>query len=98
MVRERKEGEIMGWSHGIDPNRAEGDQDIGYAIDAVCDDLECKTEIHRGLAHVCGNDVLGGEHGCGGFFCFDHLDYVFDGNDEMSPQLCKACRVLWKRR
>ncbi len=87
----------MGWSYGIDLNRAEGDQDIGYAIDAVCDDSGCEKDIHRGLAYCCGNDVIGGEHGCGGFFCDNHLCYAFNEQDEMSPQLCMKCAEIWEK-
>jgi hypothetical protein len=50
------------------------------------------------LAYVCGGDVYGGEHGCGRFFCYDHLDCYFDSDDNCSPQLCEECGKLWEGR
>lgn len=79
----------MGWS-GPMPN-AQGRM-VGYAVEAVCDDPACEEEIDRGLAFVCGSMHDGGEHGCGGYFCFSHLYYV-KVNGEM-VQLCKRCRDL----
>lgn len=89
----------MGWSHGIDERRADGDQDIGYGVAGTCDLPNCETKIHRGLAYVCGGDPFGGEHGCGGFFCYCHLDFHFSRDEEdMSPQLCPECSKLWQKR
>jgi hypothetical protein len=59
----------MGWS---DCGTLNGRR-IGYSISATCDKKGCKTKIDRGLAFVCGNMHGGGEHGCGGYFCEDHL-------------------------
>jgi hypothetical protein len=59
----------MGWSIGFDPN---WDRDVGYGVPAMCDHPGCTTKIDRGLGYVCGNDVYGGEDGCGLFFCCDH--------------------------
>lgn len=70
----------MGWAHGIDVNG----EDIGYAIPDVCHFEDCTAEIDRGLAHHCGgldSPRLGGDEGCGGFFCGEH----FYGNR------CGAC-------
>jgi hypothetical protein len=78
--------EIMGWSLGSDQGR-----DIGYGVPAYCDHPECNEVIDRGLAYVCGGDVVGGEFGCGLFFCSDHLGYVVKENEPMSPQLCDCC-------
>ena len=88
----------MGWGLGEDTSRDEGDRDIGYSVDAVCDELGCHVEIDRGLGYVCGGAPYGGDHGCGGFFCRGHLDYYFtdDGDGEMSPQLCSKCGKLWE--
>lgn len=72
----------MGWSHcGTD----EDGRDIGYGIQAVCDEEGCEEEIDRGLAYVCGDGHGGGEWGCGKYFCYGHL-YI--GPPE---QLCGAC-------
>ncbi len=88
----------MGWSHGVDTNRKEGDQDIGYGVAADCDEAECAVEIDRGLGYICGGDPYGGESGCGRFFCAGHLDYYFtnDKDEIMSPQLCVECGKLYE--
>lgn len=59
----------MGWAVGFDPN---WQRDIGYGVPSLCDHPGCRKRIDRGLAYVCGNDVYGGEDGCGLFFCDDH--------------------------
>ena len=59
----------MGWAYGTN---AEG-REIGYGVEATCDEKGCKAAIDRGLAYVCGGMHDGGEHGCGGYFCEDHL-------------------------
>lgn len=81
----------MGWSLGYDGRFGKYGRDIGYGVPSVCDHPECAAEIHRGLAYVCGSHPHGGEHGCGMFFCHDHLRYV-DRDDEC-PQLCACCEA-----
>lgn len=71
----------MGWEVGVN---AEG-REIGYAVGALCDLPECEKRIDRGLAFVCGGEHDGGEHGCGGYFCYEHLYMTKYG------QLCKNC-------
>lgn len=85
----------MGWSYGINPDRPEGDQGIGYSVVAKCDKPDCAAEIDRGVSYACGGEHFGGEYGCGGYFCPDHLKYEFDDKDNMSPQLCFECAKLW---
>ena len=60
----------MGWAVGYDENWG---RDIGYGVPAVCDHPQCSAKIDRGLSYVCGNDVMGGERGCGLYFCSEHL-------------------------
>lgn len=48
-------------------------RDIGYGVPAYCDEPGCSEKIDRGLSYVCGNEPYGGEHGCGLFFCWNHL-------------------------
>ena len=79
----------MGWAHGIDTRRAEGDQEIGYGVPAECDEPGCTVRIDRGLDYVCGSNPYGEPHGCGRFFCHDHLTWA-EVDDDM-PQLCPAC-------
>jgi hypothetical protein len=58
----------MGWSLGNDNGR-----DVGYGVPATCDHPKCNADIDRGLAYICANEELGGgEHGCGLFFCYAH--------------------------
>ena len=77
----------MGWSIGFDSNWK---RDVGYGVPGTCDHPECKNEIDRGLSYVCGGDIFGGEHGCGLYFCYEHL--VFAGDARNNVQLCTACR------
>jgi hypothetical protein len=60
----------MGWSIGFDNNWK---RDIGYGVPAICDHPKCNKKIDRGLSFVCGEQPYGGEHGCGLFFCSEHL-------------------------
>jgi len=74
----------MGWSIGFDTR---WNRDIGYGVPATCDFPRCEEKIDRGLGYVCGGDPYGGEHGCGLFFCGEHLTY---GRKDMIP-LCNRC-------
>lgn len=78
----------MGWS-GPMPN-AEGRM-VGYAVEATCDIDGCDEKIDRGLAYVCGGMHDGDEHGCGDYFCAEHL--FFGG----PAQLCAECLATWER-
>lgn len=60
----------MGWQVGFD---SRWNRDIGYGVPSVCDRPKCGAEIDRGLSYVCGSDPYGGEHGCGLYFCGEHL-------------------------
>ena len=62
----------MGWSKGYDNNWK---REIGYGVEAVCDHPKCNKKIDRGLSYVCGGQPYGGEHGCGLYFCSEHLSY-----------------------
>ena len=71
----------MGWGFGVN---AEG-REVGYTVQAECDETGCMVRIDRGLAYACGNMHDGGEWGCGLYFCGNHL---FLGGPD---QLCKRC-------
>lgn len=75
----------MGWSIGYDWN---WERDIGYGVPAKCDHPTCDKDIDRGLAHVCGGELQGGEDGCGLFFCAEHLLVGVDGK---THQVCERC-------
>lgn len=61
----------MGWQVGYD---SKWQRDIGYGVPATCDFPGCGAAIDRGLAYVCGGEPYGrNEHGCGLFFCGEHL-------------------------
>jgi hypothetical protein len=77
----------MGWSIGFDTNWK---RDIGYGVPARCDHPDCTTEIHRGLAYVCGGEPYGGEHGCGLYFCESHLLYS-DPEDDTGGEMRQRC-------
>lgn len=59
----------MSWLIGYDHKWK---RDIDYGVPAYCDHPGCNRVINRGLAHVCGGDPYGGEHGCGLYFCESH--------------------------
>jgi len=76
----------MGWAHcGTD---SQGRQ-IGYAIEAECDESGCHQKIDRGLSYSCGgmhgDGGLRGDWGCEGYFCPEHL---FFGEQD---SLCQQC-------
>ncbi|MDB4928306.1 MAG: hypothetical protein JWM10_790 [Myxococcaceae bacterium] len=77
----------MGWA-GPMPN-AKGRM-VGYAVAATCDTEGCGEKIDRGLGYVCGDMHDGGEHGCGDYFCGQHLYY-----GGCSP-LCGPCLETWE--
>jgi hypothetical protein len=74
----------MGWSVGFDSN---WHRDIGYGVPAVCDYPGCEEAIDRGLGYVCGGEPYGGEHGCGLYFCGEHLTYA----EDHERQVCERC-------
>jgi hypothetical protein len=63
-------------------------REAGYAVDAICDDKDCTAKIDRGFYYLCGRMPGGDEHGCGGYFCGEHLFHMA-GHD--LPQLCEPC-------
>lgn len=75
----------MGWGYGVNNEGRE----VGYSVEAVCDQEGCEEEIDRGLYYVCGSMHDGGEHGCGQYFCGAHL-YI-DMSGKTNEQLCPAC-------
>lgn len=60
----------------------------GYAVEATCDEKDCAAVIDRGLGYLCGQTPGGDEHGCGDYFCEEHL-YLGIAKD--APQLCSRC-------
>lgn len=74
----------MGWAVGEFQGR-----DIGYGVPAICDHPGCGEEINRGLGYVCGDDVYGGDHGCGLFFCVKHKQAA--GKRREHKSLCSRC-------
>lgn len=85
----------MGWAIGFDSN---WNRDIGYGVPAECDHPDCHAKIDRGLAYVCGGQPYGEPHGCGLYFCAEHLFYkavsvpkAEGGAAEETVQLCERC-------
>lgn len=69
--------------------RADGTEiEAGYGVVAECDQDNCTREIDRGLAFLCGDGPGGGEHGCGCYFCGEHLYTAPKGED---GGLCGGC-------
>ncbi|MEU1434026.1 hypothetical protein ABZ438_07995 [Streptomyces sp. NPDC005786] len=48
----------------------------GYGIETICEKGGCTEKIDRGLGYLCGQAPGGDEHGCGGYFCGQHLTYA----------------------
>jgi len=79
----------MSWAVGYDSHWK---RDIGYGVPSICDHPECNEKINRGLSYVCGNEPKGGEHGCGLYFCEDHLETVWDDEDNVVlSNVCEKC-------
>lgn len=76
----------MGWAVGYDTN---WNRDVGYGVPASCDQPDCAEKIDRGLGYVCGSEPYGGEHGCGLYFCGEHL--TRGGGDERHAYVCERC-------
>lgn len=81
----------MGWGYGVNNEGRE----VGYTVEAICDQDGCDKKIDRGLAYVCGSMHDGGERGCGKYFCYPHL-YV-DMSGKTNEQLCPACSDALER-
>ena len=93
----------MGWQIGFD---SRWNRDIGYGVPATCDFPGCGTDIDRGLGYVCGGEPYGGEHGCGLFFCGEHLwiggkgrqqcSHCFEGSAPFEPTPDTREWIEWK--
>jgi len=59
-------------------------RDIGYDVEATCDEPGCEATIDRGLAHLCGQMHMDG-NSCNRYFCPGHL---YAG---ASGQRCRRC-------
>jgi hypothetical protein len=68
--------------------------EAGYSVETICEQTECKAEIDRGLAHLCGNTPGGDEYGCGGYYCSEHL-YLGSGAP-VSEGLCGPCTARYE--
>ncbi|MGV9352301.1 hypothetical protein [Streptomyces misionensis] len=68
--------------------------EAGYDVKAVCEQPDCKAQIDRGLAYLCGNEPGGDEYGCGGYFCANHL-YLGSGAP-VAEGLCANCMHRWQ--
>ena len=60
----------MGWAHGVIDGR-----EVGYGVEAECDQPGCSAQIDRGLSFRCGGYDF--DAGCGNYYCWEHL-YVGD--------------------
>jgi hypothetical protein len=81
----------MGWAYGT--NNA--GREVGYGVESTCDKPECDEAIDRGLYFVCGSMHDGDEHGCGRYFCDEHMLHGFKVPDYTDGhryiQLCEEC-------
>ena len=78
----------MSWS---DCRKDSQGRNIGYVWNGICDKEGCKTEIHRGLFHACGDMHGVNGYDCEKYFCGSHLQYFYVENEERYHQLCESC-------
>ncbi len=78
----------MGWGNcGTDSHG----RPIGYLFDAFCDYPGCMSQIHRGLAYVCGDMHGEDEVSCERYFCSEHRSKVLQRVDGRSVIICDEC-------
>lgn len=85
----------MGWANcGEDRDG----RSVGYAVVAPCDDPACEKEIDRGLAYACGGMHGESEYSCEGYFCSDHMSFIFIEciAGTTGESVCAACQVSWE--
>lgn len=63
--------------------------EAGYGVQGTCADKACPRSVSRGLDNLCGG-TPDNPHGCGNWFCNDHLEIPDAG--VAAEQLCTACR------
>ena len=81
----------MGWARcGVNDHG----QEMGYAVEAVCDEPGCLETIDRSLAHVCGR-MHEDEDTCHKYYCGTHL---FAASVGAGGGLCERCLKEWERR
>jgi hypothetical protein len=83
----------MGWAYGIHKSDRFGEREVGYGVEAPCDYTGCMQVIDRGLDYRCGGADMSEPHGCGDFFCHDHLFAT-----QRRPQRCPWCCHYSRRR
>ena len=62
--------------------------EAGYSVETVCEEPGCDEKIDRGLGHLCGETPGGDEHGCGGYYCGQHLHMT---SGKGMRDLCARC-------
>lgn len=78
----------MGWGDcGTD---SQG-RPIGYSFEAICDHLNCKEKIDRGLSYVCGEMHGEDEYSCEKYFCEMHKNNWILMDDERTTLVCDEC-------
>ena len=71
----------MGWAFcGPDKDGRE----MGYGVEAPCDEPDCTTVIDRGLAFLCG-DMHEDERTCAKYYCGDH---------QTVSNRCERCKAI----
>lgn len=78
----------MGWGDCGDDSKG---RPIGYVFPAICDEVGCEKEIHRGLSYACGDMHGETEWGCEKYFCEEHRRNLIQDKDETLVPLCKEC-------
>lgn len=76
----------MGYAHYEIIRNGETIQ-AGYGVETVCEEDGCEENIDRGLGYLCGMTPGGDEHGCGGYYCSQHLHM----GPNIDTDLCGRC-------
>ena len=83
----------MGYAH-YEITRNGEKIEAGYGVETVCEEDGCEEKIDRGLAYLCGETPGGDEHGCGGYYCGQHL---YMSLREGVGDLCTRCMEVAKQ-
>jgi hypothetical protein len=64
----------------------------GYGVGDTCHQDECPESIDRGLSYLCGSTPgRADEHGCGEWFCDQHLYMAPREVSVLGGGLCNKC-------
>lgn len=84
----------MNWAYGERNGR-----EIGYSVEAQCDEDGCSMVIDRGLSYRCGGHHFDDMETCDKYYCPSHLiqiEVIANDGSKILTQVCKRCAGLLK--